>query len=792
MTNCKDCGCETVPGVGSARCKECWDSRLGVKKMKECVVLVGPCGVGKTTHASREYPNHYRISQDEMGKEGAEANFKAALERGDNIVIDRMNFNKEQRSRFLIPAKAAGYDTVIEEIKISSYGGLLYRVVNREGHPTIAQNDTITAKKVIDMYYKDYQIPTKNEADYVVVSSKNPKFLDLSIDFYAGKRFIVIGDVHGCTKEVWDLLDNVNYNENKDIVIFCGDLVDRGPGIGNILQDYIDNDNWYSVRGNHDDKFIRYLKGNKVNKVSIEKTIEQTKDMNQNVLYYNLMDMPYVIRFGHNYVVHAGFNPKLKNPVYTSKEFCLYARKYDETLGTFTNDESAPYWYQLMDNSTNCNYFFGHEIHEKQAHVNRGVFAMDAGCVFGNKLRGAVVTLNATEIVEVPSRQPKAKVEKSWDHINKLEPYDKLVEQGYLNKQESGDLVLYNYTDKCTYDKHWNKYTLESRGLIINKVTGETVARPFPKFFNLGENETCTLDKMPSGDYEVSEKLDGSLGILYKDPVADLYKIATRGSFTSPQSQKATLMFHDSGAASKLEELNKISDYSDYTLLFEIIYPENRVNPGARLVVDYGSQETLVLLGGIHKFQYGKELSRYELWYISDYIGLPIAKKYDYTIEQMIELQKTLPKTEEGFVVKYSNNYRVKIKGDEYCKFQRILNSITPLFMWELMKENLEAGGLFELKKEYKATIPEEILPEAEEIESKLKVAYNRVLSDMTMEYMHIIAKVGGEARDLGKHIQNPENNVKHVASIFPIHTGNYKAMDKYILKTIRPTGNML
>lgn len=28
-TTCKDCGVTTEPGIGSARCKDCWNSRFG-------------------------------------------------------------------------------------------------------------------------------------------------------------------------------------------------------------------------------------------------------------------------------------------------------------------------------------------------------------------------------------------------------------------------------------------------------------------------------------------------------------------------------------------------------------------------------------------------------------------------------------------------------------------------------------------------------------------------------------------------------------------------------------------
>ena len=65
--------------------------------------------------------------------------------------------------------------------------------------------------------------------------------------------------------------------------------------------------------------------------------------------------------------------------------------------------------------------------------------------------------------------------------------------------------------------KRWDEYTRAARGIIFNKRTGECVARPFPKFFNLGEMPESQLNKIPKdpSNYEVYDKLDGSLGILY-------------------------------------------------------------------------------------------------------------------------------------------------------------------------------------------------------------------------------------------------------------------------------------
>lgn len=66
------------------------------------------------------------------------------------------------------------------------------------------------------------------------------------------------------------------------------------------------------------------------------------------------------------------------------------------------------------------------------------------------------------------------------------------------------------------------------------------VARPFPKFFNLDE-AIANGEQLPAEAFEVTEKLDGSLGILYwldGEP-----RLATRG--TSMVEAKPALALPD-------------------------------------------------------------------------------------------------------------------------------------------------------------------------------------------------------------------------------------------------------
>jgi len=108
------------------------------------------------------------------------------------------------------------------------------------------------------------------------------------------------------------------------------------------------------------------------------------------------------------------------------------------------------------------------------------------------------------------------------------------------------------------------------------------VARPFDKFFNWNEGGRSTGASLRT----VTEKLDGVLGVLYRDSTG--YSIASRGALDSPHAHWATsFLRHDYDLEGLPEE---------WTLLFEII------NPNLRLVVDYGDTSALTLLAIRNRF----------------------------------------------------------------------------------------------------------------------------------------------------------------------------------------------
>src|SRR5690606_34008020 len=99
--------------------------------------------------------------------------------------------------------------------------------------------------------------------------------------------FDIIGDVHNCADELYELLEILGHDPhdvrssspNGRTLVFVGDLVDRGPDAPAVLRlalDLVESQRAIWIKGNHDDKFIRYLSGNPVQIIrGLERTVEQ-------------------------------------------------------------------------------------------------------------------------------------------------------------------------------------------------------------------------------------------------------------------------------------------------------------------------------------------------------------------------------------------------------------------------------------------------------------------------------------------------------------------------------------
>jgi len=300
------------------------------------------------------------------------------------------------------------------------------------------------------------------------------------------------------------------------------------------------------------------------------------------------------------------------------------------------------------------------------------------------------------------------------DFLNELEKY---YQDGLLLKQTHPmyDLTIWNYSPKVQYEKLWDNITIQCRGLVTNS-KGDIIARPFKKFFNYEEHKP---EDIPNEEYVVYEKLDGSLGILFN--YENEWILATRGSFTSPQAIKGKeiLNKHD------ISSLRK-----DNTYLFEIIYPENRI------VVDYGDQEKLVVIGGIHT-KTGDEIPDSSLFWLQD-AGFEIVTTYKTWGEGYDLLKEEISKDREGYVIRFKSGFRMKIKGEEYKRLHKILTNISNRDIWEYLKENKPFDELIDKVPdefyEWVKKTADDLVEKYYEIEKKSLIVFAKIRKNINIE----------------------------------------------------------
>jgi len=324
-------------------------------------------------------------------------------------------------------------------------------------------------------------------------------------------------------------------------------------------------------------------------------------------------------------------------------------------------------------------------------------------------------------------------------------------------------LLGFKYTTNTVYSEDWDNVSLHARGIVFEYETGKVLARPFDKFFNLGEmidvetgelkaiseyvKEHLGFDNL-SGDYKhqkfrVMDKLDGSLGIMFW--TGHKWLVKTAGSFESDQAIWANNWSVENIDTSKLDKSK--------TYLFEIIYDEDK-HP-----IEYDF-EGMVLLG-IVDTQSGIEEPLSEILRVAKELNIQHAEVLEFTdFDEVVKYAKKLPKTKEGVVITFENGFKLKVKGDEFLALQKIFHFLTK----DVIYENLRWDVLtYEIDLKYAYTngfienIPEE-LTDMKQYANELRCNFMLYL-ELAMVYgRNIRALFGDNRRAAYEHIVEVAN----------------------------------
>lgn len=326
------------------------------------------------------------------------------------------------------------------------------------------------------------------------------------------------------------------------------------------------------------------------------------------------------------------------------------------------------------------------------------------------------------------------------------------------NKHPEYEIWILNYSPKTQAKKFWDIYTSSCRGLVID-VEGNILGRCMQKFKNLEEYLPSEIDM--SKPFEIFEKVDGSLiEIFWYEPYME-WIIVSRGSFISEQALEAKKMIDSKFGA--LDALDKKCTYQ-----LEIVYPTNRI------VVNYGSMRDLILLTRINT-ETGKELCYDDLLiYYSKYFT--VVKKYDIrNIKDLNELKKLEEDNKEGFVIRFEDGFRVKVKFAEYIRLHKIVTNVSNLTIWEHLMNKYDFDVLLN-------RVPDEFFSWLNKTVNILQQEFNNIERKALKEFLRISHINGIIER---KEFAAEAIKSSYCAILFKMH--DKKPYDELIWKMIRP-----
>lgn len=357
----------------------------------------------------------------------------------------------------------------------------------------------------------------------------------------------------------------------------------------------------------------------------------------------------------------------------------------------------------------------------------------------------------------------------------RIKPY---VNAGYVSatRHPTLPLTLYDYTPTCVYEEEWDEITLRTRGLVIDD-QGRRVNAPLKKFFNLEEEQSRELIEQWSDTvYAVQDKLDGSCVFAtryrYRPSLGerlrgrrtqDVVLVHTRGSFVSRQAQEARAWLDATYGTGWMLD--------GYTYVFEWIAPNNRI------VVNYGDRTELVLLTRIRVFD------EMECSYVPEWTGPVATRRYLRGRDALDDLKASVPDDEEGYVIQFLNQERIKIKGETYLERHRAVKGLNTMIVWEAAQDEMRWADLMvSLDEEGRMWVS---------AQRDAMVAERQRLFDQASAFIDAIRDEGQTERDMVQRILAIESDPAKRDVLFSLMRGNERKADQTLWKLVKPRNRL-
>ena len=208
------------------------------------------------------------------------------------------------------------------------------------------------------------------------------------------KNLVIYGDIHGCLSSFVKLRKQINPSY-EDHEICVGDFITRGPKSIDTIR-YLRENNISSVKGNHEDKIVRYIEHSSLNSPNPITLNDDEKNIVDSLSSKDidfLMSLPNFKKINKVTVVHAGLMNHNNLDDLSKDEIKKIMRlRYISPDGKFIpygeENEHSIFWADIYDGNQGF-VVYGHQNFD-DVRAKENSLGIDTGCIYGNKLTAAI------------------------------------------------------------------------------------------------------------------------------------------------------------------------------------------------------------------------------------------------------------------------------------------------------------------------------------------------------------------------------------------------------------------
>lgn len=243
------------------------------------------------------------------------------------------------------------------------------------------------------------------------------------------KTALVVGDIHGCYDELVELIQIAGFEVGKDgeiqtttkspdYIVLVGDLVDKGPYSGKVI-DFVHrnlNRNLFLVIGNHDRFFHRHFSGEEDMKEEkrsewFDSTYSLADDFNRRKRMEEIIKKSSYWFMAPNFLVtHAPCPAKYVGKCDEKSEarmgYMPYPHPKDQfTLESFSSELEKCLSFMKDQSVFNWPFLISGHIHVDEVTKVGTQLMIDTGCAYGNKLSGVIIEGSKFRTIEVKAKR---------------------------------------------------------------------------------------------------------------------------------------------------------------------------------------------------------------------------------------------------------------------------------------------------------------------------------------------------------------------------------------------------